>query len=127
MRCGDFRTTYGAAMAIFEASFGRGCVGAFLLLLAIVPVFATTYWLDVVNRIAIAVIGAVGLNILTGFTGQISLGNAAFLAVGAYSTAAIGTRWDLPCVVIIPLSGLITAAVGMVFGVPSLRLKGLYL
>src|SRR5262252_2957350 len=126
MRCGDFRTTYGAAMAIFEASFGRGCVGAFLLLLAIVPVFATTYWLDVVNRIGIAVIGALGLNILTGFTGQISLGNAAFLAVGAYSTAALN-RWNLPCLAIIPLAGLITALVGMVFGIPSLRLKGLYL
>ena len=127
MRCGDFRTTYGADMAIFETSFARGCVGAFLLLLAIVPVFATTYWLDVVNRIAIAVIGAVGLNILTGFTGQISLGNAAFLAVGAYSTAAFSSRWNLPCLLVIPMSGLIAALIGMAFGIPSLRLKGLYL
>ena len=68
-----------------------------------------------------------GLNILTGFTGQISLGNAAFLAVGGYTTAALASRFDLPFLLVIPLSGLVTALVGMVFGIPSLRLKGLYL
>jgi len=127
MRCGEFRTSYAADMAIFETPLATRLLAAFLGLLALVPIFATTYWLDVANRIGIAIIGAVGINILTGFTGQVSLGNAAFLAVGAYSTAAIGTRWDLPWLAIVPLSGLITAAVGMVFGVPSLRLKGLYL
>ena len=55
--------------------------------LAFVPRFATTYWLDVLNRIGIAIIGALGLNILVGYTGQISIGHAAFLAVGAYATA----------------------------------------
>src|SRR5215471_15553077 len=127
VRCGEFRTSYAADMAIFETPMATRLLAEFLGLLALVPIFSTNYWLDVADRIGIAIIGAVGLNILTGFTGQVSLGNAAFLAVGAYSTAAIGTRWDLPCVVIIPLSGLITAAVGMDFGVPSLRLKGLYL
>src|SRR5215510_4390388 len=127
MRCGEFRTSYAADMAIFETPLATRLLAAFLGLLALVPIFATTYWLDVANRIGIAIIGAVGINILTGFTGQISLGNAAFLAVGAYSTAAIGSRWSLPCLVVIPLSGLITAGVGMVFGIPSLRLKGLYL
>jgi branched-chain amino acid transport system permease protein len=126
MRCGEFRTSYASDMAIFETPFASRLLGVFLVLLALVPFFATAYWLDVVNRIGIAVIAALGLNILTGFTGQISLGNAAFLAVGAYSTAALG-RWNLPCLAIIPLSGLITALVGMVFGIPSLRLKGLYL
>lgn len=126
MRCGDFRTSYAADSAIFETAFARRSLSLFLVLLALVPLFATTYWLDVLNRIGIAAIAALGLNILTGFTGQISLGNAAFLAVGAYSTAAL-SRWNLPCLAVIASSGFITALVGMVFGIPSLRLKGLYL
>lgn len=127
MRCGDFRETYRADMAIFETRFARGLLWAFLLGLALLPAVSSSYWLDVLNRILIAVIAATGLNILTGFTGQISLGNAAFLSVGAYTTAFLAGRWGLPFPVVIPLAGLVTAGVGMVFGVPSLRLKGLYL
>src|SRR6202165_6163517 len=68
-----------------------------------------------------------GLNILTGSTGQISLGNAAFLAVGGYSTAPLAGRFELPFIAVIPLSGFLTALIGMLFGIPSLRLRGLYL
>jgi branched-chain amino acid transport system permease protein len=127
MRCGDFRETYAEDMAIFETSFARRLLFLFLAVLLVVPALASSFWLDVVNRILIAVIAATGLNILTGFTGQISLGNAAFLSVGAYATAYMAGKWGLPFPVVIPLSGLLTAAVGMVFGIPSLRLKGLYL
>ena len=127
MRCGDFRQTYAEDMAIFETSFARRLLAVFLAVLLVVPSFATGYWLDVLNRILIAVIAATGLNILTGFTGQISLGNAAFLAVGAYSTAFFAGRLGLPFPLVIPLAGLLTAMVGMIFGVPSLRLKGRYL
>ena len=127
MRCGDFRETYRADMAIFETRFARGLLIAFLAALALLPLVSTHYWLDVLVRILIAVVAATGLNILTGFTGQISLGNAAFLSVGAYTTALMAGRWGLPFPVVIPLAGVVTAAVGMVFGIPSLRLKGLYL
>jgi branched-chain amino acid transport system permease protein len=127
MRCGDFRETYAEDMAIFETSFARNALLLFLAVLLVLPSFASGYWLDVLNRILIAVVAATGLNILTGFTGQISLGNAAFLAVGGYTTAFLAGRWNLPFPVVIPLAGLVTALVGMVFGVPSLRLKGLYL
>ena len=92
-----------------------------------VPLFATTYWLDVLNRIGIAIIGALGLNILVGYTGQISIGHAAFLAVGAYSTAILESKAGLPFYLAIPLAGALTSAFGLVFGIPSLRLKGLYL
>jgi ABC-type branched-subunit amino acid transport system permease subunit/ABC-type branched-subunit amino acid transport system substrate-binding protein len=68
-----------------------------------------------------------GLNLLTGSTGQISLGNAAFLAVGGYATAALAGRFELPFFAVIPLAGIIAALVGMLFGIPSLRLRGLYL
>ncbi len=127
MRCGDFRETYREDMAIFETSFARGLLVLFLLALSLAPAFLSFFWMDVLNRILIAVIAATGLNILTGFTGQISLGNAAFLAVGAYSTAFFAGRMGLPFLLVIPLAGVMSALVGMVFGIPSLRLKGLYL
>ena len=83
MQCGDFRVSYGSDERIFETRLPVVGVVVLLAALAFVPLFAGTYWLDVLNRIGIAIIGAIGLNILVGFTGQISIGQAAFLAVGA--------------------------------------------
>jgi len=126
--CGDFKTSYAKDMAIFDSAFARWSLALFLLALLTMPLYASSYWMDVINRVGIAIIGAVGLNILTGFTGQISLGNAGFLAVGAYTTAYLGEHLaKMPFVAVILFSGLVAAVVGMVFGVPSLRLKGLYL
>src|SRR4051812_11295721 len=113
-------------MAIFDSALSRWMLGVFLLFLIAFPAVATSYWLDVFNRVGIAVIAALGLNILTGFTGQISLGNAAFLSVGAYTTAWLANR-GVPFIIAMYASGLVSALVGMVFGIPSLRLKGLYL
>jgi len=127
MRCGDFRESYSEDMAIFDSRLPRVLLGLLLALLAALPAFATTYWLDVLNRIFIAIIAATGLNIVTGFTGLISLGTAAFLAVGGYTTAALAGKAGLPFFVVVPLSGAVAALVGLVFGIPSLRLKGLYL
>jgi branched-chain amino acid transport system permease protein len=127
MRCGDFKTSYAADMTIFESGTARIMLGIFFCLLFSLPFFVPGYLLDIVNRIGIAVIGAIGLNILTGFTGQISLGNAAFMAIGAFSCGYLGTKFGLPFYLCIPLSGLITAFFGMFVGIPSLRIKGLYL
>jgi branched-chain amino acid transport system permease protein len=127
VRCGDFKTSYAADLAIFDSAFARWCLGVGLLALLTLPMYASSYWMDTVNRIAIAVIGALGLNILTGFTGQISLGNAAFMAVGAYGTAYLSGHAGLSPALTIPLSGVLAAVAGMIFGIPSLRLKGLYL
>jgi len=127
MRCGDFKTSYADDMAIFDSGLARWSLGLLLLALLAVPAFASGYWMDVANRIGIAVIAALGLNILTGFTGQISLGNAAFMAVGAYATAYLDGHLGLPLAAVIPLAGALAAVAGMIFGVPSLRLKGLYL
>ena len=113
-------------MAVFDSALARWLLAAFLAGLLFFPLVATSYWLDVCNRVGIAVIAALGLNILTGFTGQISLGNAAFLSVGAYTTAWLAGK-GVPFIVAMYAAGLVTALVGMVFGIPSLRLKGLYL
>src|SRR2546423_9074424 len=126
MRSGEFHTSYRADMAIFETARARRVLAVFLVALFAVPLFSSSYWLDVLNRAAIAVIAALGLNILTGFTGQISLGNAAFLAIGAYSTAYLAAH-GVPFILVIPAAGILTALAGMVFGVPSLRLQGPYL
>jgi branched-chain amino acid transport system permease protein len=83
--------------------------------------------LYILNTIGIAAIAAIGLNILIGFTGQISLGHGAFFGVGAYAAAILATRLGLGFYLAIPAAGIITALVGMIFGIPSGRLKGLYL
>jgi branched-chain amino acid transport system permease protein len=127
MQCGGFRTSYASDERIFDTVLPIVGVTALIGVLAVVPQFATTYWLDVLNRIGIAIIGALGLNILVGYTGQISIGHAAFLAVGAYSTAILEINAGLPFYLAIPLGALITSGFGLVFGIPSLRLRGLYL
>jgi branched-chain amino acid transport system permease protein len=75
----------------------------------------------------IAAIGAIGLNLLIGYTGQISLGHGAFLAIGAYTAGLLTGKAGLPFLLSLPLSGMAAAALGMIVGIPSLRLKGLYL
>ena len=127
MQSGDFRVTYASDERIFETRLPIVALVGLLAALAFVPLVAGTYWLDVLNRIGIAIIGAIGLNILVGFTGQISIGHAAFLAVGAYSTAIFETKAGLPFWLAIPLAAAVTSVFGLVFGVPALRLKGLYL
>lgn len=98
-----------------------------LLLIALVPLSASTYMLYIFNMIGLAAIAVIGLNILIGFTGQISLGHGAFFGVGAYAGAIFSTALHLPMLLCIPAAGLTTALVGMIFGIPSGRLKGLYL
>ena len=83
--------------------------------------------LSIVNLIMIAVVGALGLNILVGSTGQISVGHGALMSVGAYTAANLITRLDAPFWVALPAGGAMAAAIGAVIGVPSLRIKGLYL
>ncbi|MEN8720407.1 MAG: branched-chain amino acid ABC transporter permease [Oceanococcaceae bacterium] len=104
-------------------------LGLSLLLLALIglPVLVETHWISTANMALTAVVGAVALMILTGFTGQVSLGHAAFLAVGAYTTAVLGTELGLPFWLLIPLSGLLSAGVGLLIGPFALRLEGLYL
>src|SRR6266478_5992020 len=127
MKCGGFRVSYRSDEQIFDTYTPRVVLVVFLGLLFTIPRFASTYELDVLNRIGIAIIGALGLNILIGYTGQISIGHAAFLAVGAYSTAILEANAGLPFYLALPLAAVITSGFGLVFGIPSLRLKGLYL
>jgi branched-chain amino acid transport system permease protein len=126
--CGVFKTTYQADLALYPLPIARWTVGAIaVLLVAVLPLTVHEYYLSIVNLISIAVVGALGLNILVGYTGQISIGHGAFMSVGAYTAANLATRLDLPFWAALPLGGLMAALIGVVVGVPSLRIKGLYL
>ena len=110
--------------------------GAFIALL-IIPLltavgplgidFLPSLWVGTINRLAILVIAVQGLNILTGYTGQISLGHAAFIAVGGYSAALLMRELGMPFWFALPLSALFSGFIGLLFGLPSLRVKGFYL
>jgi branched-chain amino acid transport system permease protein len=127
MRCGDFKETYIKDEAIFQSLFVKFWLGLFFVFLLVFPFMADAYMLYVANMIGFAVIGAIGLNLLTGFTGQISLGHAALLGVGAYTSAILVTRLGFSFWLSVPCAGLVAAAAGLVIGIPSLRVKGLYL
>jgi branched-chain amino acid transport system permease protein len=126
--CGVLKTTYEADMALYPLPIARWTVtGIAALFVVILPLVLHDYYLSIINLIAIAVVGALGLNILVGYTGQISIGHGAFMSVGAYTAANFATRLDMPFWISLPLGGLMAAAVGAVVGIPSLRIKGLYL
>lgn len=95
--------------------------------LVAVPLFGNSYHLHVACLFGIIIISATGLNLLTGYTGLISLGHAVFMGVGAYGVAWFSAHTGLPFYVCLPLSGLLAAGAGVVVGLPSLRIKGLYL
>ncbi len=125
---GVFKTTYAADMALYPLPIARWAVAAVALLFAVIlPSLLHEYYLSIINLVLIAVVGALGLNILVGYTGQISVGHAAFMSVGAYTAANLAVRLDLPFWLTLPAGGLMAALIGAIVGIPSLRIKGLYL
>lgn len=124
---GDFRTSYAADTTIFPTVTSRNFAIVGVLLTCAAPFLFNEYWLSLLIQIGIYGIAALGLNVLVGFTGQISIGHAAFFLFGAFSSAYLSTKIGIPAFFAIPLAGLVTAVVGLVFGLPAARLKGLYL
>lgn len=98
-----------------------------LALLFALPRVLSSVWLNNVNQVLIAAVGVCGLNILLGYTGQISIGHGAFAGVGAFTTAVLNNRWQVPILIGIPIGGAVAALLGVVVGIPSLRVRGLYL
>jgi branched-chain amino acid transport system permease protein len=127
---GQFKTSYIADSQIFPIRQDR--IGmALLLALAfiVIPLVGTTYWFSaILIPFLVFALAALGLNILTGYAGQLSLGSAAFMAVGAYAAYNFQLRIDgIPILLSLLLAGCCAAAVGVLFGLPSLRIKGFYL
>ncbi len=127
MPAGLYHENYRSDERIFQTWFVRIWLIAFLILWALFPLFASKYMISVMIEVGIAIIACHGLNLLTGFTGQISLGQAAFMGVGAYTCSILVGQAGVPFVAALPAAGVMAAMVGMVFGIPSLRLRGLYL
>ena len=127
---GDFSTTYREDSQTFPIKFDRYRYYAVLLIaFAIIPFLLNDYWVNAIFLpFLIYSIAAIGLNILAGYCGQVSLGTGGFMAVGAYATYKLMTAFpEVSMVVHILLAGGITAFVGVLFGLPSLRIKGFYL
>jgi branched-chain amino acid transport system permease protein len=127
---GQFKTTYGGDQAIFPIVQDRVVV-ALAILAAFLgpPLVADEYWLQaILIPLLVYSLAAIGLNLLTGYAGQLSLGTGGFMAVGAYAAFKLTTAFpQINIVIVFLLSGLIAAVVGLLFGIPSLRIKGFYL
>src|ERR1700723_716099 len=124
---GDYRTTYAADTTIFPTTTSRNAAISGIVLACFAPQALSAYGLSILIQIGIFAIAALGLNILVGFTGQISIGHAAFFLLGAFTSAYISNNLPIPVFFAIPLAGVVTALIGLIFGVPAARLKGLYL
>lgn len=121
------RTRYEQQLALLRHRRDRLWVALLVAGVVIAPLVLEDFWLSVLTFTAIAAIGAIGLNLLTGFTGQVSLGHAFFLGLGAYAAAYLGGDLGLPVVVWLPAAGALGALAGVAVGPFALRLRGLYL
>lgn len=134
---GVFDTTYEQDISLNRTRSDRWWSNGAFIALLLVPLLTIegplglniipSFWIGLIVRIAIYAIAVQGLNILIGYTGQISLGHAAFMGVGAYSAALLARGFGLPFWIVIPLAAIVTGFIGLLFGLPSLRVKGFYL
>ncbi len=125
--CGTRNHNYAEDMAIVRTKIHWVLLIAFLVILFTAPLYFSNYWLGVFNLIGITLIAAIGLNILVGYCGQLSIGHAGFIAVGAYTAAILTNRLEMPFLVGLIGAGVVSGLIGIVFGLPSVRVKGFYL
>jgi branched-chain amino acid transport system permease protein len=123
------KTSYSKELVIdaFDTPFRKKNVLAGVLILLLIPVVCGNYLIHIINMAAFAAIGALALNLLCGNAGLLSLGQAGFMASGAFTTAILGERFGMPAWVVLPSAGVVGAVLGFLAGLPSLRLKGMYL
>lgn len=118
---------YGDDIRLFRSFQSRAAMTGLFILFVFAPLMMSDFQNTVIDYAGIAAIGALGLNLLVGFTGQISLGHAFFIGTGAYTAAYLGSQHGLPFVVWLPAAALVGALIGMVIGPAALRLRGNYL
>ncbi len=127
MASGYFRTSYAQDLALITTRFQAAWLAVFLVLLLAFPLIASPFQLDLACQVFLASIGALALMLLTGYAGQISLGHAGLIAAGAFTAGILFRELNAPFWVTLPAAGLVGALLGVIFGLPSLRLRGLYL
>src|SRR5213592_726433 len=124
---GYFKTTYASDLALVDTHLRRRALAALVVALLVLPRVASPFILDLVAQTALAAIGALALNLLTGLAGQVSLGHAGFIAAGAFTTGLLVENGLRSPLIALPAAAVVGAALGIVVGIPALRLKGLYL
>ena len=127
MQIATAKETYRADQALLTTRPQWVWMVVFLACLLVFPFMANAYWAYLACLVLINVASATGLNILTGYTGLVSLGHGAFMALGAYTVAIMEQRLGTPFLLNIATGGVVAASIGMIVGIPSLRVKGLYL
>jgi branched-chain amino acid transport system permease protein len=127
MRIGTLKESYVADAALFDSATQKAWLGIGAALLVLFPFAANDYWLYLACLVSINVASATGLNILTGYTGLVSLGQAAFMGLGAYTVAILQARYNTPFLLNLFAGGFVAMLGGVLVGIPSLRVKGLYL
>jgi len=125
--CGTRNYDYARDMAILRTRTHWALFVALLVVVFTAPLYLSNYWLGVANLIGITIIAAIGLNILIGYCGQLSIGHAGFMAVGAYTTAVLTNKLGFPFLAGLICSGFSAGLIGLIFGIPSVRVKGFYL
>ena len=126
---GQFKTTYEADQAIFPILQDRIGIVVIFVIALLIPLISSDFVLaSIMIPFLIFTMATIGLNVLTGYAGQLSLGTGAFMGVGAYACYKLTTYFpDVNIIILVIVSGIFSAAIGIVFGLPSLRIKGLYL
>lgn len=127
MRIGSAKQSYAGDQALFDSVTQRGWVVVLAVALVAWPFMASEYALYLSCLVAINIISTTGLNILTGYTGLVSLGQSAFMGLGAYTAAILQTRYGTPLFLNLLGAGVVAMVAGVLVGLPSLRVKGLYL
>jgi branched-chain amino acid transport system permease protein len=125
--CGVHSTTYSQDKAFIRTRAQWVCLIGFLVLLFALPLFIGSRILSILIVMAITAVAVVGLQITVGLTGQINLGQSAFMGMGAFTAASLSANFQLPFWLTIPAGGLGGALLGAIFGIPALRVKGFYL
>ncbi len=127
LRFGTFPESYAQDVAVFRTRTHWAMLFAFLSFLLVCPLFLSDRILTIMTMIGIAIVSVHGLNILTGYCGQISIGHAGFMAVGAYTSAILAAKLAWPFWATLPSAALAAGIAGLIFGLPSLKIKGFYL
>src|SRR5262249_55331784 len=123
----NLRTSYLESNEVLRRPYQKLLVAVILIAAIALPTSSSDYFLHLINLCLLACVGALGLMILTGFCGQISLGHAAFLAIGAFTTVILTVHLKMPFLVVVPAAAVSGAIVGFLVGLPSLRFRGVYL
>jgi branched-chain amino acid transport system permease protein len=124
---GYYRRSYGEDLRLLDTRLRRVSLAAFAALVLAFPLFGSGQYVDLLNQSMIAVIGALGLSVLTGYAGQLSLGHAGLFCLSGFVTGIVATQWDVPFPLPILTAMAAGAVVGFVLGLPAVRLRGLYL